>query len=363
MRTPGYIHERNFGCRLTEVIYRGLRMVTLENETLRVSILADKGCDVFEFLHKPTDTDFLWRSPLGVRNPAQFVPTVSRPDGAFLDFYEGGWQLCLPSGGNSSNYGGTVFGAHGEVCLIPWEYSILEDQPQRVSVRFWVRTYRTPLYIERVVTIERHQPSITMEERVSNEGEVAINIVWGHHPAFGPPFLDETCVVDLPGGVVETVAVEATHRCRSGKGAAWPLVDGHSGVPIDLSRIPSPDTRSHDLAYITDLTAGWYAITNTSQRVGFGLAWPVEIFPALWFWQVYGGALEQPWYGRTYNVALEPWTTPRPTITEALADGSQRTIEPGTCAEATLRAVAFTGLQRVTRVHPDGRVEGEAERR
>ncbi len=156
MSQPGYTHERNYGCRITETIYRGLRMLTLENEIIRVSFLADKGSDIFEFLHKPSDTDFMWRSPLGVRNPATFVPTIPRPEGAFLDYYEGGWQECLPTGGNSADYAGTMFGPHGEVCLIPWDYAIVEDEPERVQVRFWVRTYRTPFFLEKIVTLERH---------------------------------------------------------------------------------------------------------------------------------------------------------------------------------------------------------------
>src|SRR5689334_11386819 len=117
MTQPTYTHERNYGCRVTETIYRGLRTVTLENEIIRVTVLADKGSDIIEFLHKPTDTDFMWRSPQGVQNPATFVPTLPRPDGAFLDYYEGGWQECLPTGGGPAEYGGASFGAHGEVCL------------------------------------------------------------------------------------------------------------------------------------------------------------------------------------------------------------------------------------------------------
>ena len=76
MTQPTYTHERNYGCRVTEAIYRGLRTVTLENEIIRVTVLADKGSDIIEFLHKPTDTDFMWRSPQGVQNPATFVPTA-----------------------------------------------------------------------------------------------------------------------------------------------------------------------------------------------------------------------------------------------------------------------------------------------
>lgn len=52
-------HERNYGCRIREYLYRDLKTLTLENELLRVSILADKGTDIFEFLYKPIDLDVL----------------------------------------------------------------------------------------------------------------------------------------------------------------------------------------------------------------------------------------------------------------------------------------------------------------
>ena len=40
--------------------YRGMRAVFLENELLRIGVLADKGTDVFEFNYKPRDMDFVW---------------------------------------------------------------------------------------------------------------------------------------------------------------------------------------------------------------------------------------------------------------------------------------------------------------
>jgi hypothetical protein len=93
------------------------------------------------------------------------------------------------------------------------------------------------------------------------------------------------------------------------------------------------------------------------------MVWPIELFQAIWFWQVFGGALEQPWYGRTYNIALEPWTTPDPTIAEAMEHGTQRVLAPGEALSAEFRAVAYAGLLRVTAISPDGRVEGEPVRR
>lgn len=354
----GYTHERNFGCRAIEYIYRGLRTVTLENELIRVTVLADKGSDIIEFLHKPSDTDFMWRSPQGVRNPATFVPTAPRPEGAFLDYYPGGWQECLPTGGNPASYAGTSFGPHGELCLIPWEYALVEDRPERISLRLRVRAYRTPLFGEKLLTLTSGAAVLTIQERLVNEGHEPIDLMWGHHPAFGPPFLDATCVVDLPGARVRATADLPTHRYQPGAGYTWPHLPARDGTPVDISRIASPETRTHDTLFLTDLAAGWYAVTNTSRAVGFGMVWPLQLFNALWFWQVYGGAFGSPWFGRTYNIALEPWTTPHTTISEAIAHGTSRRLAPGATLSAELRAVAYSGIRRVQAITADGTVLG-----
>ena len=57
-----YRPQRNWGARVLEYRYRGMRAVSLENELLRVGVLADKGTDVFEFNYEPRDMDFVWRT-------------------------------------------------------------------------------------------------------------------------------------------------------------------------------------------------------------------------------------------------------------------------------------------------------------
>jgi hypothetical protein len=357
MLEPRYTHERNYGCRLTAAVYRGLRTLTLENELLRVTFLVDKGTDVIEFLHKPTDTDFMWRSPLGVRNPATYVPTVAREDGAFLDYYEGGWQECLPTGGNRVETAGTVFGLHGEASLMPWEYAVLQDEPGQVAVRFWVRTVRAPFLIEKTVTLARHSGVVDFQERLVNEGAEPFDVVWGQHPAFGAPFLDPSCVVDVPPCEVRTLELEESSRCRAGHSFAWPRVPSRRGGEIvDLSRIPGPETRSHDLAFLTGMKEGWYALTNTDRQVGFGMVWPLEVYPTVWFWQVYCGAQGSPWYGRTYNVAIEPWSAPYSTVDEARIHDAHRPMAPGEVWTVGFKAVAYSGVNRVARILPNGTV-------
>ncbi len=77
-------------------------MVSLENELLRVGVLADKGTDVFEFNYKPKDMDFVWLTAGGVRNPTSYLSTSPDTLATFVDYYPGGWQEILPeSGGNT----------------------------------------------------------------------------------------------------------------------------------------------------------------------------------------------------------------------------------------------------------------------
>lgn len=358
MLYPIYTHERNFGCRMTETVYRGLRTLTMENELLRITILVDKGTDIFEFLHKPTDTDFMWRSPLGVRNPQNFVPSNSRADGPFLDYYFGGWQECFPVGGYPTQVAEGEFGLHGETPLMPWDMQILRDDPECVSVKFSVRTYRSPLHVEKILTLHRYQPALHFHEVITNEGEVPFDILWGHHPAFGAPFLDDSCVIDLAGARVRVVEAEATTRLESGEDYTWPFVRGRNGETIDLSRIPGPDTKSHDLAFLHDLKEGWYGLTNQSRRVGFGMYWPTELFTSIWYWQVYRGSMTHPWYGRTYNIALEPWTGPYHHFAEAKAKGAVRTMQAGEMLDVRFGAVAYEGLTNVTGISTAGDVTG-----
>ena len=58
--------------------------------------------------------------------------------------------------------------------------------------------------------------------------------------------------------------------------------------------------------FLDKLAGGWYAITNTVRQVGFAMTWPADIFGALWFWQVYGGA-----YSTAVKRALPSWCAKR----------------------------------------------------
>ena len=353
-----YQIERSHGCRVSDAwSYRGLKTAILENELLRVVVLIDKGADIYQFVHKPTDVDFMWRAPMGVRDPSRFVGTTASPEFVWMDVYEGGWQTVLPSGGGHCSYRGADLGAHAEVNTMPWDSVITEDSPDRVGLRCSVRTYRTPFFFQKTLSLESGSAVLSIEEELTNEGEEPVHCVWGQHIAIGPPFLSGDCVIDLPGGRLfnaESGGLES--RLKAGYEGAWPWSDGRDGGRVDLSRVPTGGERISDITFVTDMPEGWYAIINQRTRVGFGLVFPPDHFRYLWYWQSFRG-LGYPWYGKAYNLGLEPFTSyGNNGIEGAVENGTALLLQPGQKVAASLKAVAYTGATRVKSIAADGSV-------
>ena len=193
-----YPPDRNYGCRLTtEGTLKGLRTIVLENQKLRITVLLDKGTDIFEFLYKPLDIDFMWRSPMPLHNPMHFIPSTCSSFGSFYDHYEGAWQEIVPSFGPPSSYKGAEYGLHGESSLLPWDFRVINDRSECISVDFWVRLYRSPFYIEKRLTLEENSSILKINEFIKNEANEPMAVMWGHHPALSEVFLDEYCTIDM----------------------------------------------------------------------------------------------------------------------------------------------------------------------
>jgi hypothetical protein len=353
-----YTHGRKAGCRLSlDYTYKGMRVAFLANERLRVGVLLDKGADLFEFTYKPQDLDFLWQSPIPLQRP--FVATSALPEGAFHDYYYGGWQEVLPSAGWAAEpYLGVTQGLHGEVSLLPFTAEVVQDSTDRVSLATRVHCYRSPLTLERTMTLERDSAALILDERLVNRSGGEFAVMWGHHPAFGEPFLDSSCVVQTPARSARVLDFHENGLWERGEGFEFPLlVNRRTGEREDVTRIRPKDTRSVDVVSFWDLDSGWYGLTNRRRRVGFGMAWDAELFKCLWMWQVYGGHHDYPWYGQTYNCALEPFTSwPPAGVANAVKNGTALLLKAGQVVETRLVAVAYEA-EGISRIRGDGTVE------
>jgi hypothetical protein len=353
---PENRHHRNYGCRLRELVLNGYRALMLENEKIRVTILIDKGTDIYEFLYKPKDVDFLWKSRLGLREMRSYQPMRAGAGGMFLDFYEGGWQELFPWGGHASDYRGVNTGLHGEVALEPWQYRVDLDTPEEIQITCSIRTRRAPFLLTKSFALRRHQPALRLTESAVNESGQEQKIVWGHHPAFGWPFLDDSCVVDLPSCRVMTEgAADETSRLAEHTESAWPYFPRRGGGgTIDLSKIPGPVPRSQDLAFLHGFAEGWYALRSRAKAVGIGLAWDATLFPWLWYWQCFGGSPDYPFWGSEYIAALEPVTSRAARFADAIENGTARSVPGGGVLSSELCVWAFESDRPVTRISMQG---------
>lgn len=352
--------EHTHGARVSDAwTYRGLRTVVLENEYLRAIILADKGADVASLAHKPTDTEFLFRSPWGVRDPSTHVPSDGNGIAAFLDYYEGGWQTVVPNFGFPATHKDASFGLHGESATTPWDAQVLEEGPERAIVQLRVRLVRSPFVVVKQLSLEAASPTMVMTETLHNVGVEPVPLSYGHHIAFGAPFLSPDCVIDLPGGTVlgQPELFHERNRLTPGFTSTWPTAPARDGSEVDLRTIPPQESGHYDMAYITDMPEGWYAVTNRASGVGIAVTYPVETFRYLWYWQVFGGGTGYPWWGQTYNIGLEPVTSwPNGDFEEQLANRTAWSLDAGQQQISEIRLTAYYGRTGVQAVRTDGSV-------
>ena len=351
---------RHWGCRVNhEVEWCGERAIILQNELLQIVIFVDKGAEIIQFLYKPLDVDFLWRAPNQHVRRGMFTPAGGFQIEPFLDHYNGGWFEVVPNGGPACEFKGASLGYYAETINIPWGWKVLEDTPECVRVGLWVRTYRTPFLLQKTLELRADTAALYIEECLINEGKEPVDFMWGHHPVVGPPFLDEHCRISAPECKVEVFHDDDGPDFRIGlhQEGNWPYILDRHGETLDLRIMPPKQTTSIDCCYLTDITNGWIAIHNPGKKVGFGLAWDHDVFRYVWLWQALDGGLGYPWYGRTYNVGLEPWTSyPCCGLVEAIERGTAMRLDPDQSLSSWLTAVAFANVDEVTMIDKDGKV-------
>jgi hypothetical protein len=324
-----YASDRTSGCRIYEYQHRGLTHLSLENELICVTVIPDKGSDITELIFKPKDINFMWRAPGGgVRETAKLIPTTQSVLGNNLDYYEGGWHESFPGGGPYES-GGMQQGLHGEACLVPWQFRVVEDTEQQICVLMWCETIRFPAKLEKKITLKSGVADIYFDEVLVNLSDENLEYMWGHHPVFGQPFLDESCEIDIDADEFMTAQGfgSPTTYFEEGYIAKWPSGVGKDGQTVELSRMPKKGEKNAELVFVTGLNKGELKITNTNLGLSFGLKWDKELFESIWYWRVCNGLPGYPWYGRTYNIGLEFWTG-YPNYEGAVSNGTIKTLEP-----------------------------------
>ena len=358
----GIHHPGQTGCRVTEgIIGQALKAVTLENELVAVTVLPGKGAEISALYYKPRNINVLWKAPWKVKELGIGNMVSSDSATVWLEHYGGGWQEIFPNAGDECTYKGVNLNFHGEASLLPWSYEVIEQSTKQISVRFSVTLFRSPFTLVRTMSLERDKATLKLNEIVRNEANESMEFIWGHHPAFGAPFLSEECLVDTGG-----TSIQADDRYNSpgnflplGEEWRWPIVEDIHGKSRDISYVSSLHSGESCLAYLKDFSTGWDAITNQKLGMGIGFSWPKEIFPYAFFWEEAHDSSGFPFYGRAHTIAIEPFSSiPGQGLANVIQKtGSQLRLEPGGEIEAEMRVIFYEGQAGVKHIDSEGRVE------
>lgn len=322
---------RNWGARVHETSLSGFGAIILENRYLRLTVLVDKGADLAELNYKPHDLDFVWWTADGL--PPATTPVGGDAAAAFFSSYQGGWQEIFPNGGAPCRHRGAPLAQHGDLAAQPWDYTILKDSAEAVAVTFTARSRCLPARMCKTLDLADGQAGFGVDARLTNESDVAIEAMWGRHIAFGQPFLRPGCRLRLPAGVRVLTHPEAINPPRRRVAPrdnpyTWPTVCGPTGEDVDLSILPTAGTAS-EMLYLTGFTDGWYEVIDPSIGRGLRVSWDAQVLPYLWFWQEFGDTAGYPWYGRHYNIGLEPFSSyPTSGLADASRNNTALTLAP-----------------------------------
>lgn len=191
--------------------------------------------------------------------------------------------LCLDRWGPPSDAelrNGMPF--HGEAARVGWKQV---GAPERRSGGIVATMEATlPLAgmdVRRTVRLSESAAVFTVSETVTNGNKLGRIYNMVQHATIGPPFLDESTVVDSNAGrgFMQSSPLPNPEQPE----IRWPeAID--KGKPVDLRRLtdnPDPNVTS----FVVDGDLGWVAATNAARELVFGYVFRTADYPWINIWR------------------------------------------------------------------------------
>jgi hypothetical protein len=308
-------------------LWEGHEIVEMSSPEVHLKISLSRGAEILEMRSKKLDMDVLWHGHEDIVRHRPATQSSAASIGSFLDHFSGGWQEVLPTAQYPVEYKGAPIGAHGEVATLSWDYRIIADQSDLLSVEFFVDLRRFPLRLTRRMTLTGG--ILKMDEKVENLSPEIIDFQWGHHLVLGGPFVDPGMEMIVTKG--ERIEIpnypSPSYRYKVETETQWPSAYLADGSLADVSVVGETDgTDGHlILGPMKDTTV---IFRNHGLGTDVKVAWDMKVFPYCWIWMVLGGIPQWPLWGRDRLVTLEPFSSPVIPLTDAIAQGSALTLGP-----------------------------------
>lgn len=302
-------------------LWEGHEIVEMTSPEIHLKVSLTRGAEILELRSKKLDLDLLWHGQEDIVRHRAAIQTIEAPIGNFLDHFSGGWQEVLPAAQYPIQYKGAPIGAHGEVATLSWDFRILEDSNESISVEFSVNLRRFPLRLIRIMTLT--DGVLRFDESVKNRSGQAIDFQWGQHLVLGGSFIDPGMeIIVNPGEKIEIPNYPGpTYRYKPETYSQWPLALDMGGSMVDVSRLGADDGMDgHLILGPMNKTCVIFRSHNTLTDIT--VEWDRETFPYCWIWMVLGGMKEWPLWGEERLITIEPFSSPVISLTDAIENGT-----------------------------------------
>ena len=326
----------------TDWQYRGLQVVRIENECIRLDVFPEIGAKIYNFVHKASHRNLLWHNPR--------VPPARVAYGAiFDDHWAGGWDELLPNDVPYKIPSGETLPDHGEVWSQASQWDIVERSEDVVAVRFVTHGRILPTRFEKTISLRADESFCNVQYAYINLGAIPIDFLWNICTPFE---ISPATRLDIPAqrGIIEATDPWNTLKFNPGTEYEWPYATTPAGEGVDFRIMPPEEAGVTDFQYLPDVSSGWFAVTDTDAKVGFGMIFPTGALPHLSLFRSVGG-----WRGQ-HLVSVEPSVGYPYDLTIAKKTGKVGRIGAGATLEATIKAIAYGGVAAVERIEPDGTV-------
>lgn len=276
-----------------------LSLVTLHSEVAAVALIPELGGRMIELADRRSGRQWLWRN--------HRVPLVAHPLGADYDSnWVGGFEELFPND-TPSDHLGRAYPDHGELWSHVWS---VDDQSEGALTLSAVGPV-TGSHLSKTVVV--HENAVSVSYRIANTSRGPLPHLFKLHPAIA---VDETCRIDMPGGLIEKVDSGFGNLLTGTDRPAWP-------GPTDLAQCRPASSGAFEFVYVHDSPEGWCGVTDHGAGTRLRIQYPRTVFPYCWLFITYGG-----WEGHNV-VVLEPCTNYPKDLAAAVEQGTAAELPPG----------------------------------
>jgi hypothetical protein len=302
--------------------YRGRRAVSIENGSLRLTVLVEGG-HIAEVFDKRAGVNPLWTPPWPSIEPSQY-------DFARHGLYGRGVDAVLLAGIMGHNLCLDIFGApsaeeaaaglpvHGEASSVRYDV-----QAGHGEIQMQATLPLANLRVER--RLELRDSAVRISETVHNLGGTDRPIGWTEHVTLGPPFLEPGATL-FRASAGRSRVFEGTFGTadylKPGADFEWPHAPRADGGSSDLRTYTGADLSSAFTTHLMDPARdhAWFLAFAPASRLAFGYIWRRADFPWLGIWEENHSRTAPPWNGETVTRGMEFGVSPFPESRREMID-------------------------------------------